>query len=82
MKTLLLASAATIALTFSGNAAAQQAEQEASSFISQQITHLSVELYQSTKDSIADSLESWGSDLFDEVTEEADSSSEPSSEQQ
>lgn len=64
MKKLILTSFAATALMVSSAASAQQAEQEATSFISEQVANVSVELFNATKATVIETLSVWSDELL------------------
>ncbi|WP_126820523.1 MULTISPECIES: hypothetical protein [Idiomarina] len=64
MKKLVLTSVAVTALMLSSTASAQQAEEESTSFISEQVANVSVELFNVTKATVIETLSAWGDELL------------------
>ena len=82
MKKVILTSAAAAVLMLSGAASAQQVEQEATSFISEQIANVSVELFNATKATVIETLTVWGDELLASESDQAVAAKEPTEAQQ
>ncbi|MAK71621.1 MAG: hypothetical protein CMF19_06220 [Idiomarinaceae bacterium] len=82
MKKVILTSVAATALMVSSAASAQQAEQEATSFISEQVANVSVELFNATKATVIETLTVWGDELLASESDQAVAANEPAEEKQ
>jgi len=82
MKALLISSVAAASIMFSGSAIAQQAEQQTSSFVAEQVASISVELFNATQTTVLQSLQSWGEQLLADETESTQVAASQSSEPQ
>lgn len=80
MKKLILSSVAASALMLSLTVSAQEAEKETTSFISEQIANVSVELFNLTKATVVETLTSWSKDALAAETNEAASKDESKAE--
>ncbi|MGM0525727.1 MAG: hypothetical protein ACQEQ8_05975 [Pseudomonadota bacterium] len=82
MKGLLINSFAAASIMFSGSAMAQQAEQQTSSFVTEQVASISVELFNATQATVLQTLQSWGEQLLAEQTESTQVAASQSSAQE
>ena len=70
MKKLMITAVATTSLLLSGVAAAQQPEQDATAFISEQIANVSTELFNATKASVIETLDALSHELLTSSVDE------------